>query len=1083
MADYLFGSTSTGTNSGNGSYLYSTRFQCSSDSTVSEIQIYSGSAGAAKVALYSDNAGSPDSLIVANETGTAISASQWNVISIADTSVTNGTYYWIAAVVLGYDDIRFTTTGGTSKYLSGQTYSTFTFPSTYPASSGAAYEYTLAAFGSTSVSYESDLGTGTATAIGGSVSASTTRVASLGLGSAEASGSNIETTLTVAADADLGTGTATATGGAISHTNGYVSELGTGVAVASANGIRSLEHYESELATGTATASGGGITQLFSYESELGTGTAEASGGPLITVDQSGATFQQSRLASSPFERMKGCVFGENFVSGYRVRKGGGSVVGGVSFTSSAVLDGYSYITYSSLPLTDTFSAVIRFSANAASSGLLFGTQDPISASLTGWRIDVDSTGIRANHSDGTVLGTSCSVDIDYHDDNIHTVTYVVDLISGDHTLYVDSESDTKSTSASGTIGASKTIQVGGLGFIGTIKNARLFESLFTSDEHSVYHADSIASILGNALSVYRCDERSDRDDHVWSQNLTMYDLTKGDGVSAGYPTQVNGHYEFDGVDDYVSGWPTQATEHTDSAVLQTTGYPYVQQVNDSTIKDDLTVSGSFGGKLYNLVLHDSELTDLEKKHLEYLQLYNTSRGHADRIDNQLIVEGTAVLSHFYEDTSLYLTDYSKTDASSSGTDLYWNNGLKFSDSTSMLTVQDEAGLRLDKITIAVSGIGLDDISSTEYLVYKNLNYDLSLADVDASYFEMDFTGSSIEADRGDVTHLAVSAIDGYKPRFFVNGSFVSEGDIAVSLNDSTTNDLIIGNDAGGNPFSGTIKRVHVFNSALTDTEIMHLYNQSTVDISSTHNEAFFYSNSATTVSLTIRGPSTSGMWVDWGDGTDSEWIQYAGTGTNVNFNHTFSTSDEKKIKFSGLLSDATLLYARVNGTFYGDVGNLSSMTGLNTLHVYNTNIGGDLSGLSFMTNADVISLSNSSISGDLSGISALTSLTEFYGRNLSLTGPLSDLSSLPDLEQLLLDGTDVGVTTDSLPAWSGINMRLDSCGLTSTEVDNCLIQLDNAGGTSGTINIAGSNAVRTSSSDAAKTSLLGKSWTITVNE
>jgi hypothetical protein len=54
--------------------------------------------------------------------------------------------------------------------------------------------------------------------------------------------------------------------------------------------------------------------------------------------------------------------------------------------------------------------------------------------------------------------------------------------------------------------------------------------------------------------------------------------------------------------------------------------------------------------------------------------------------------------------------------------------------------------------------------------------------------------------------------------------------------------------------------------------------------------------------------------------------------------------------------------------------------------------------------------------------------------------------------------------------------------GLSSTEVDNLLIDLDNSGMSSGTIDLSGNNAARTSASDAAVTSLQGKGVTVTTN-
>jgi len=54
--------------------------------------------------------------------------------------------------------------------------------------------------------------------------------------------------------------------------------------------------------------------------------------------------------------------------------------------------------------------------------------------------------------------------------------------------------------------------------------------------------------------------------------------------------------------------------------------------------------------------------------------------------------------------------------------------------------------------------------------------------------------------------------------------------------------------------------------------------------------------------------------------------------------------------------------------------------------------------------------------------------------------------------------------------------------GLSSTEVDNLLIDLDDSGMSSGTIDISGNNAARTSASDSAVTSLEAEGVTVTTN-
>jgi hypothetical protein len=109
--------------------------------------------------------------------------------------------------------------------------------------------------------------------------------------------------------------------------------------------------------------------------------------------------------------------------------------------------------------------------------------------------------------------------------------------------------------------------------------------------------------------------------------------------------------------------------------------------------------------------------------------------------------------------------------------------------------------------------------------------------------------------------------------------------------------------------------------------------------------------------------------------------------------------------------------------------------------------------------------------------------LTYLFLHNTSVSGDISALSGLTSLVYIYLYNTNVDVGTDTFPAWNGTDIRVQDNGWNATQVDNFLIYLDNGGGVSGTLNIAGTNATRTPASDAAKTSLLGKGWTITVNE
>jgi len=147
MSDFLFGSTEVKSGNGSASWLYTSKFVCGKNGDATEIQIYSDSSGEAKVALYTDNAGSPDTLIVKNDSGTAVTGGQWNAISISSTTVTAGTTYWIAAMGNASGVITNKSGIATSKYDFPYTYGTFTFPGTFPSTSDIGVEFLFAAYG------------------------------------------------------------------------------------------------------------------------------------------------------------------------------------------------------------------------------------------------------------------------------------------------------------------------------------------------------------------------------------------------------------------------------------------------------------------------------------------------------------------------------------------------------------------------------------------------------------------------------------------------------------------------------------------------------------------------------------------------------------------------------------------------------------------------------------------------------------------------------------------------------------------------------------------------------------------------
>ena len=200
--------------------------------------------------------------------------------------------------------------------------------------------------------------------------------------------------------------------------------------------------------------------------------------------------------------------------------------------------------------------------------------------------------------------------------------------------------------------------------------------------------------------------------------------------------------------------------------------------------------------------------------------------------------------------------------------------------------------------------------------------------------------------------------------------------------------------------------------------------------------QVLLYSDQSTpgNFELEIECPAGKSLTVYWGDGTSDAWVC---DGTRNAVTHTYTTAGQYPVSVVGDVYDITEIMC-TEAEAYGDIEAFSGHTSLTYLR-----------------------LSNTGVSGDLSSISGHTSLARLY-----------------------LYGSDVDdYTSTALPAWAGCDIRVQDLGLSSTEVDDFLIDLADGVGAGGDINIAGTNAARTAASDAAKTALIAAGWGVTVNE
>lgn len=110
------------------------------------------------------------------------------------------------------------------------------------------------------------------------------------------------------------------------------------------------------------------------------------------------------------------------------------------------------------------------------------------------------------------------------------------------------------------------------------------------------------------------------------------------------------------------------------------------------------------------------------------------------------------------------------------------------------------------------------------------------------------------------------------------------------------------------------------------------------------------------------------------------------------------------------------------------------------------------------------------------------TSLTYLTCTNSIFSGDILDMAPLSGLTTLDLSSSGISTyTAGTLPAWGSATIDISDLGLSATEVDNFLADLDTAGGSSGTLDISGTNSAPTAAGLTSKGNLEGKGWSVTV--
>ena len=108
----IIGTDTQGTSNLTAGYSLCQKFQASASGNCDKIEVYCLVNSNVRVGIYTDNAGSPNTLLN-QSASTAITSGGWRSITIDSTALTSGTYYWLACIC--------ETTGGTSNTFPGNT--------------------------------------------------------------------------------------------------------------------------------------------------------------------------------------------------------------------------------------------------------------------------------------------------------------------------------------------------------------------------------------------------------------------------------------------------------------------------------------------------------------------------------------------------------------------------------------------------------------------------------------------------------------------------------------------------------------------------------------------------------------------------------------------------------------------------------------------------------------------------------------------------------------------------------------------------------------------------------------------------
>lgn len=231
--------------------------------------------------------------------------------------------------------------------------------------------------------------------------------------------------------------------------------------------------------------------------------------------------------------------------------------------------------------------------------------------------------------------------------------------------------------------------------------------------------------------------------------------------------------------------------------------------------------------------------------------------------------------------------------------------------------------------------------------------------------------------------------------------------------------------------------------------------------------------HAATSFASTWKGASGS-IFVDWGDGSALEEFVLVYGGVAVNHSYSAGT---KTIKVYGALEN--VIDVNITGMSVSALKHFSLLSALQSLAAS----GNVLTSVSALSSLPVLSILNVSVNQitDISALSGLSALEYIRVYNNQITD-ISPLCALSNTVLIYAYNNAITYTTQSwFKATSG-TFRFNSTVSTSAEVDQWLIDLNNAEWENCTVYLDGTNPARTSASDVAVAGLVGRGVILHLN-